>query len=56
MKYVLVTVGTTQFVQLVKVFENDAVINQLHQLGYEKLVVQFGSGTVSYAIFSGNPK
>ena len=48
MGYVLVTVGTTKFVELVKELENEKILNLLKSKKYEKLYVQYGSGTVSH--------
>jgi len=45
MGYVLVTVGTTKFVELVKELENEKILNLLKSQKYEKLYVQYGSGT-----------
>jgi len=47
MKYVLVTVGTTQFVDLVKAIENIEVHKILKNQGFERIFVQFGSASVN---------
>ena len=46
MKYCLVTVGTTEFRDLIKNIQNQKFINLLINLGIEKLYVQYGTGTV----------
>ena len=48
MKYCLVTVGTTEFRDLIKNIQNQKFINLLINLGIEKLYVQYGTGTVCY--------
>jgi len=45
MKYCLVTVGTTEFRDLIKNIQNQKFINLLINLGIEKLYVQYGTGT-----------
>jgi len=47
MRYVLVTVGTTQFVDLVSELENVEILKLLKEQNFEKLFVQYGSGNVS---------
>ena len=47
MGYVLVTVGTTKFVELVNELENVKILNLLKSKKFDKLYLQYGSGTVS---------
>lgn len=47
MKYILVTVGTTEFVDLVRAFESESILQLLKEQNYDKMFVQFGSGNVS---------
>lgn len=44
MKYILVTVGTTEFVDLVRAFESESILQLLKEQNYDKMFVQFGSG------------
>ena len=47
MAYCLVTVGTTEFRDLIKSIQHQKFINLLINAGIEKLCVQYGTGTVS---------
>jgi hypothetical protein len=44
MKYCLVTVGTTEFRDLIKEIENQKFLNLLINQGFEKIFVQYGTG------------
>ena len=46
MKYCLVTVGTTEFRDLIKEIENQKFLNLLINKGFEKIFVQYGTGKV----------
>ena len=50
MAYCLVTVGTTEFRDLIKSIQHQKFINLLINAGIEKLCVQYGTGTVSNEI------
>ena len=43
-EYVYVTVGTTEFDELVKTIVSDGVLNTLVSMGYERLLIQTGRG------------
>ncbi|RYY81991.1 hypothetical protein EON63_14285 [archaeon] len=44
MKQVLVTVGTTEFDELIKAIDNEAFLVEMLKVGCEKLLIQYGRG------------
>ena len=48
MKYCLVTVGTTEFRELIRNVQHAKFLNLLINQGIEKLCVQYGAGAVSH--------
>ena len=42
-KYVLITVGTTQFEDLIKYTDSSEFVSFLKQQGYDKIVYQIGN-------------
>lgn len=51
MKYCLVTVGTTEFRELIRNVQHAKFLNLLINQGIEKLCVQYGAGAVSHPLY-----